>query len=90
MPYVYAVALNSAVQPQQAIALLEQAHEAHPTDWNLLSGLAMIARDIGDISMAQQAAREMVAFRPADPQARALLQGLGDWQSLLPGAPAAR
>jgi predicted CXXCH cytochrome family protein len=88
--YVYAIALNSAGQPREAIALLEGAHKAHPADWDLLSGLAMIARDAGDISAAQQAAHEMVALRPADPQARALLRGLGDWQTLRPGAPATR
>ena len=88
--YVYAIALNSVGQPRQAIAMLEQAHKAHPADWDLLSGLAMIARETGDISLAQQAAREMVALRPADPQARELLRGLGDWQALRPGAPTTR
>jgi predicted CXXCH cytochrome family protein len=88
--YVYAVALNSAGQSRQAIAVLQHAHQTHPTDWDLLSGLAMIARDAGDISTAQQAAREMLVLRPADPQARALSKGLEGWQTLPLRGPATR
>ncbi len=88
--YVYAVALNSTGQSGPAIAVLRQAMKAHPADWDVLSGLAMIARDAGDSSTARQAAQAMVALRPDDAQARALLQSLQDWQTFRPGAPAGR
>ena len=88
--YVYAIALNSAGQPRQAIALLKQAHQAHPADWDVLLGLAMIARDAGDLPTALQAARDMFAIRPTDPQIRGLLQSLEAAQQSVPGSAAPR
>ncbi len=74
--YVYAIALNSAGQSHEAIALLQQTHQRHPADWDAVVGLAMIARDAGDLPVALQAARDMASMRPADPQVRALLRSL--------------
>ena len=51
--YVYAVALNSAGDPNGAIAVLENALTSHPNNREILSGLAAFHRDPGDPGKAQ-------------------------------------
>jgi predicted CXXCH cytochrome family protein len=46
--YVYAIALNSAGQHDQARRALEENQARHPADRETLSGLASLARDAGD------------------------------------------
>ena len=50
----------------------------------------MIARDAGDVPTALQAAREMSAIRPSDPQIRGLLESLEEAQQAASGSAAPR
>jgi Tfp pilus assembly protein PilF len=74
--YVYAVALNSNGAPAEAMALLEHAHQQHPTDRDILMALVSIARDTGDFAVALRHARELAALYPADLQLRKLVSDL--------------
>ncbi len=51
--YVYALALNSTGSPQEAIALLEGAHQTHPNDRHILSALVAFHRDRGNRTAAR-------------------------------------
>jgi Tfp pilus assembly protein PilF len=46
--YVYAIALNSAGQRDEARHVLEESHKRHPSDRETLSGLLSLAKDAGD------------------------------------------
>jgi predicted CXXCH cytochrome family protein len=46
--YVYAIALNSAGQQDQARHVLEESHKRHPADRETLTALISLARDAGD------------------------------------------
>ena len=74
--YVYAVALNSTGQPDQAIAILQQAHQRRPADRQVLEGLIAFERDKGDIPSAVNYAQQLVQLTPDDPNAKALLAQL--------------
>jgi cytochrome c-type biogenesis protein CcmH/NrfG len=74
--YVYAVALTSSGSPAEASAMLEVAHQQHPTDRDILMALVSIARDTGNFAAALQYAREMVTLDPADTQLRSLVSDL--------------
>ena len=50
--YVYAVALNSSGAGGEALALLEEAHQQHPADRNVLMALVSITRDNGNFAQA--------------------------------------
>lgn len=51
--YVYAVALNSTGQPEEAISQLQEAHERFPHNRDILGALVAFHRDRGN----QEAAR---------------------------------
>lgn len=72
--YVYGVALNSVGEPDRALNVLRAAHERFPGDWQLLTAMVTVSRDAGDRDAARRYARELVALRSDDPQARRLLQ----------------
>jgi tetratricopeptide (TPR) repeat protein len=74
--YVYAVALNAAGQPQDALAILKQANARHPADTDILIALATVSRDAGDRTGAIGYAEELVRVAPNDAQGRALLESL--------------
>jgi Flp pilus assembly protein TadD len=74
--YVYAVALNSTGASDEAFALLERAHERHPSDRDVLSALIGFARSRGNLELAGRYARELSGLDPSDAQARALVQEL--------------
>lgn len=74
--YVYAVALAGEGEGVRALAVLEEAHRRHPGERDLLLGLATFSRDSGDLDAARRWARELVALRPSDREARALLDSL--------------
>ena len=74
--YAYAVALNSAGRPRDAIRTLDAALARSPADRDLLYALATFHRDAGDRVAAQRAAERLVAAHPDDAEARALLQSL--------------
>ena len=57
--YVYAVALNSMGQPQQAIMVLQGAHNAHPNDRDILSALVAFNRDAGNDKQAARYAQKL-------------------------------
>ena len=46
--YVYAIALNSMGQRDEARRVLEANHARHPANRETLAGLASLARDAGD------------------------------------------
>jgi predicted CXXCH cytochrome family protein len=74
--YVYAVALNSSGAPAEAMTLLEQAHQRHPTDRDILMALVSIARDSGNFAVALRHARELGSLDPGDAQLRGLISEL--------------
>jgi Flp pilus assembly protein TadD len=74
--YVYAVALNSTGSVSEAKNLLKRAHEQHPTDRNILSGLIAFERDSGDVASALTHAQELAVLEPKSPQIRGLLDDL--------------
>ena len=74
--YVYAIALNSAGAPGEAITLLERTHRQHPADRNVLTALVSLARDKGDFATALRYARELVTLDPKDARLRALVADL--------------
>ena len=51
--YVYAVALNSTGEPERAITTLEDAHDRHPNDLDILRALAAFHRDAGNRAKAR-------------------------------------
>ncbi|MFQ5642261.1 MAG: tetratricopeptide repeat protein [Thiogranum sp.] len=59
--YVYAVALNSAGKPAQAIMVLQVAHNAHPNDINILNALVAFHRDNGNKAAARAYAEKLRA-----------------------------
>jgi len=50
--YVYAIALNSAGQQDEARHVLEESHKRHPADHETLTALISLARDAGDQAAA--------------------------------------
>ena len=74
--YVYAVALNSAGHTDQAIAVLQQAHQRRPADRQMLIGLIAFERDKANLSAASSYARQLLELAPDDPAARATLSEL--------------
>jgi Flp pilus assembly protein TadD len=74
--YVYGVALNSTGAHADAMALLEKAHQRHPSDRNIMLALVSIARDNGDLATALLRARELVILDPSDTQLRSLVSEL--------------
>ena len=74
--YVYAVALNSTGHADQAIAILQQAHQRRPADRQVLMGLIAFERDKGNLPLAITYAQQLLQLAPDDPDARALLAQL--------------
>jgi predicted CXXCH cytochrome family protein len=74
--YVYAAALNSTGAPGQAVTLLEQGHQRHPADRDILTALVSIAQHEGDFTVALRHARELSALDPENAQLRALVTDL--------------
>jgi Flp pilus assembly protein TadD len=77
--YVYAVALHSSGQVDQAITVLQQAHERRPADREVLVGLIAFERDKGNRLLAISYAQQLVQLLPDDPNAKmTLAQLLGE------------
>ncbi|SDK12569.1 multiheme c-type cytochrome [Microbulbifer yueqingensis] len=57
--YVYAVALNSAGRPEEAIAELERGLEHYPADRQILSALVAMHREAGDETAARKYLRAL-------------------------------
>jgi len=62
--YVYAVALNSLGESQQAIRTLRDALEQHPRNREILSALVSFLRDSGDAEGARRYAEQLRALQP--------------------------
>ncbi len=78
--YVYAIALNSTGATHQALTLLEQTHQGHPADRDVLGALVAIARASGDQAKALIYARALGALDPANPRLRQLINELDQQQ----------
>ncbi len=62
--YVYAVALNSTGKPEQAVMVLQGAHNQHPNNREILSALVAFHRDMGNQAAAQSYAEKLHAISP--------------------------
>ena len=74
--YVHAVALNSAGQRAQAIALLRAANSRSPNDIEVLSALISLNREAGDFKAALAYARKAAEILPGDPGVKRLVSEL--------------
>jgi Flp pilus assembly protein TadD len=74
--YVYAIALNSTGQGEQARALLEQIHRQQPADRDVLIALVSMARDAGDFPAALLHARELATLYPGNAEIYTLIRDL--------------
>ena len=74
--YVYAVALQSSGQVDQAIKILEQTHRRRPADISVLQALVSFERQKGDLRSAKVYAKQLLQLSPDDPQAKALYNSL--------------
>jgi Flp pilus assembly protein TadD len=71
--YVYAVALHSAGQPQEAITVLKQTLIGHPNDRDTLLALISFSRAAGDPKTALEYAERLNRIAPDDPEIKKLL-----------------
>jgi len=62
--YVYAVALNSTGKPEQAIMVLQGAHNRYPNNRDILSALIAFHRDRGNQDAARTYAEKLRAISP--------------------------
>jgi tetratricopeptide (TPR) repeat protein len=62
--YVYAVALNSTGDPQQAVMILQGANAAHPYNVEILQALVSFHRDLGNQAAARKYAEKLQAISP--------------------------
>jgi len=62
--YVYAVALNSGGKPEQALLVLQGAHNRHPNNRDILGALVAFHRDMGNAAAAQTYATRLRALSP--------------------------
>jgi Tfp pilus assembly protein PilF len=74
--YVYAVALQSSGQVDQAIKILEQTHKRRPADLSVLQALVSFEREKGDLRSAKVYAEQLLQLSPNDPQTKALYDSL--------------
>jgi Tfp pilus assembly protein PilF len=74
--YVYAVALQSSGEADQAIKVLQQTHARRPADRAVLLALISYERDKGDLRSAKVYAQQLIQLLPDDPQAKALRDSL--------------
>jgi predicted CXXCH cytochrome family protein len=72
--YVYGMALHSTGKPQDALHVLEAAHQQFPADPAILQALATIELDRGNREAALAYARQLAHAAPDDPAGQALLQ----------------
>ena len=74
--YVYAVALNSSGHTDEAISILQQAHQRRPADRQMLIGLIAFERDKANIPQATTYAQQLLDLAPNDASAKAMLAEL--------------
>src|SRR5262249_11795101 len=74
--YVYAVALHSAGQGEQAMTVLKQTLVAHPGDRDVSLAIISFARDAGDVATALDYAKRLAQLAPADTELRTVIDNL--------------
>lgn len=74
--YVYAVALNSVGQSQEAIKVMREANKQRPADREVLYALVSFHHQAGDLRNAKRYAETLVKVAPWDQEAKKLLQNL--------------
>jgi predicted CXXCH cytochrome family protein len=78
LSYVYAVALADRGRSEDAVAVLERAHEIREADQDVLHALVGIHLQSGDMEAARIYLRKLQRIRPWDAQVEELLQRLGE------------
>ncbi len=73
---MHAIALNSAGQRAQALALLRAANTRNPNDMEVLSALISLNREAGDVKAALVYAKKAAEILPDDPGVKRLLAEL--------------
>jgi predicted CXXCH cytochrome family protein len=74
--YVYAVALHSAGQRDQAMTVLREALKSHAGNREILSALISFSRMAGDTTAALGYAEQLAVIAPEDPNLASLIQEL--------------
>jgi len=74
--YVYAVALHSAGQKDEAMRILKKTAVVRPSDRDTLLAIISFARDDGDTRTALDYARQLAQFTPGDSRLTALIENL--------------
>jgi len=74
--YVYAVALHSGGQRDQAISALKQILVDHPNDRDALQAMITFTRDAGELPTALDYAKKLARLAPTDPDVKALVAAL--------------
>jgi len=78
LSYVYAVALTEQGRSEEAITLLERAHDTREADQDVLHALVGIHLQSGNIEAASTYLRKLQRIRPWDTQIEQLLRRLED------------
>jgi len=74
--FIYAIALNSAGRPQDALAVLKGNLARHPANRDTLMALVSISRDIGDPVSALDYAQRLAQIAPDDRSIAGLIDDL--------------
>ena len=74
--YVYAIALNSLDRPGEAVALLFDATERFPADFDIHWALATMLRDQGRLEEAREVVTNLLEIYPQEDAGQNLLQSL--------------
>ena len=74
--YVYAVGLHSTGAVDRALKTLEETHQAHPGDRDVLAALVSFERDAGNRKAARKYAQKLTALAPGDSGALQMLKEL--------------
>jgi Flp pilus assembly protein TadD len=77
LSYVYAVALSDQGRSEEAIVLLERAHEIREADQEVLNALVSLHLQSGNMEAARTYLHKLRRLRPWDTQIQQLLQRLG-------------
>jgi Flp pilus assembly protein TadD len=64
--YVQAIAVHSAGQREQALALLQQAGKRHPNNLDILAALLSMSREAGDRRAALRYAKQLDGIMPGN------------------------
>ncbi len=74
--YVYAIALHSVGQSDEALNVLQSVVNDHPFDRDVLLALATTNLELGRAAEAQRHAEHFAALYPDDPRALSVMQAI--------------